>query len=167
MRELRIMLLTLFLATNMIAQDRSIQIANQSKLIDKITQNEDWNIILNYAKKELKLPSDLLSDFSKTIEFQTSHNDTNLIDQFFHTICDSTYTEFPFGKSGHLTVDLYTKPTIDTTEIWQFFSKIYGLNLYPKFAEIINIKEETLLPKLLEYLKNDAYWFKGRFDWYS
>lgn len=86
MRELRIMLLTLFLATNMIAQDRSIQIANQSKLIDKITQNEDWNIILNYAKKELKLPSDLLSDFSKTIEFQTSHNDTNLIDQFFHTI---------------------------------------------------------------------------------
>lgn len=153
---MRIILLILFLATNLVAQDWSVQIANQSKLIVKITQNEDWNSILNYAKKELKLPSDLLTDISQTIEFQTNDKDSNLIDQFFHIMCDSTYTEFPYRRSGHLTDDLYTKPTIDTSEIWKIFNKINGLNLYPKFAEIINIKEETLLPKLIEYLKIDA-----------
>lgn len=156
MRKMRIILLILFVATNMVAQDWSVQIANQSKLIGKIIQNEDWNSILNYAKKELKLPSELLYDISKTIEFQTSHKDSNLIDQFFHIICDSTYTEFPYRKSGHLTDDLYTKPTINTSEIYQFLNNINGLNLYPKFAEIINIKEETLIPKLIEYLKIDA-----------
>ena len=156
MREMTIILLILFLATNIVAQDWYVQIANQSKLIGKITQNEDWNSIFNYAKKELELPSESLSDILKTIEFQTSHKDSNLIDQFFHHICDSTYREFPYRRSGNLTDDLYIKPTIDTSEIWQILNKINGLNLYPKFAEIINIKEETLLPKLIEYLKNDA-----------
>jgi len=46
MREMRIILLILFLATNLVAQDWSVQIANQSKLIVKITQNEDWNRIV-------------------------------------------------------------------------------------------------------------------------
>ena len=140
----------------MVAQDWSVQIANQSKLIGKIIQNEDWNSILNYAKKELKLPSESLSDISKTIEFQTSHKDSNLIDYFFQLICDSTYSEFPYRKSGHLTDDLYIKPTIDTSEFWQVLNKINGLNLYSKFAEIINIKEDTLIPQLIDYLQNDA-----------
>lgn len=112
----------------MVAQDWSVQIANQYKLIGKITQNEDWNSILSYAKKELKLPSESLSDISKTIEFQTSHKDSNLIDYFFQIICDSTYSEFPYRKSGHLTDDLYIKPTIDTSEFWQVLNKINGLN---------------------------------------
>ena len=144
------------MATNLVGQDWYVQIGHQSSLINKITANEDWSSILDYAKNELELPSESLYDLTKTIEFQRSRNESNLINQFFFEICDSTYSKFPYRRSGHLTADLYKTPNIDTSEIGQIILKMTGRSLYAKFAALINIDESELIPQLLRSLKNDA-----------
>jgi len=143
-------------ATNLVAQDWYKQIANQSKLIDKITNNEDWNSIYTFAVDELGIGKELLLDLSAASKFKSTIKESTQINQFFQNICDSSYYNFPYRRSGHLTDELYIIPKRDTSKIWQIISQVGGKDLIPKFAEIVNIDEYKLIPELIEYLKNDA-----------
>jgi hypothetical protein len=156
MREMKIFILTILLTSNLVAQEWYDQIKDQHKLIQKITEGENWEDILEYGLTEIKSPKSSTNDISETIQFSKSSIKGSIIDEFFHNICDSTYSEFPYRRSGHLTKDLYITPKKDTSRFALILSNSFGKSLYPEFAQIINIDENELIPKLIEYLKNDA-----------
>lgn len=144
------------MATNLVGQNWYEQIEYQNKLIKEITDGEKWEDILEYGLSEIKLPESYLSDISQSIKFSNDQRNKSTIDNFFHNLCDSIYTEFPYRKSGHLTKNLYIVPKKDTSHVSQILAKSFGKSLYSEFAQIVNIPEEELIPKLLYYLNNDS-----------
>lgn len=155
MKEVQLILLSLFFLVNSNAQDLFQHIRDQNKLIGKIKNNDSWETIYQFAQKELDLSGDVLNDISRTIKFKTEPSLTP-IDKFFHNICDSICLGFPYRKSGYLTNDLYLIQTFDTSEIKIFIRGLEGINLYPQIAELLQLDEKVLLPQLMEYLNNDS-----------
>ncbi len=140
---------------SLLAQDWNMHVTNQSKLIEKISNNEDWKGIYDYAKDELILSEASLCDISKSIEFGSSNSDETIIDQFFHSICDSSYAIFPYRSSGRLSERHFFAET-DTSYLARTFNIASGRDLHSHFAALVNIDEEVLIPKLIDYLSNDA-----------
>ena len=108
MKRINAILVIMFFATTLVAQDWHEQIAKQSKLIDKITSNEDWQKTYNFAIDTLGIRKELLHDIAETIKFKSSNEESTIISHFFHSICDTVYGNFPYRRSGHLTPNLYT-----------------------------------------------------------
>ena len=155
MKKVQFIFLSIFFLVNSNAQELFKHIRDQNKLIGKIKNNDSWETIYQCAQKELDLSGDVLNDISRTIKFKSEQSLTPL-DNFFHHICDSVYSSFPYRKSGYLTNELYLVKPPDTSEIGIFIRGIEGKNLYPQIAELLQLEENLLLPQLIEYLKNDA-----------
>ena len=124
---MKVIVLTLFIATNLVGQNWYDQIKDQHKLINKISEGEEWEEILEYGLTELKVSESSISDIYQSIKFSAVSKNKTSIDKFFQNLCDSTYTEFPYRRSGHLTNDLYIVPEKDTSYFALILSKSFGI----------------------------------------
>lgn len=111
----------------MVGQNWYDQIKDQHKLINKISDGEEWEEILEYGLIELKVSESSISDIYQSIKFSAVRKNKTSIDKFFQNLCDSTYTEFPYRRSGHLTNDLYIVPEKDTSYFARILAKSFGI----------------------------------------
>ncbi len=146
----------LLVSFNLFSQDWYKQVADQAKLISKVISKESWDSIYQFAKNELSIPKESLTDISKTIVFLNNKSNLSPIDKFFHIICDSVYKDFPYRRSGHLSKDLYIIPTHETNELDIILNRAFGKSLNSEFAVLIQYDIKVLIPELLKYLNNDA-----------
>lgn len=154
--KITLLILTILLSINLKAQDWYNQISGQVYLIEKINKHESWDSIYNFAYNKLKIHKETLDDILESIVFKNQKVGQSVVDEFFHNICDSVYSNFPFRSSGHLYKGLYYNPSPEPTEFEITLSSIYGKNLNWEFAKLLQLDLEILLPQLQKYLSNDA-----------
>lgn len=110
----------------------------------------DWDSML--ITNDTSIIGTYVSDIQQTIALLKSPMD-NEVDSFFHAICSTWYSTFPYRVSAHLQEELFIE---DTSYLNRRREKVYGKNLYPKVSQIINLPSNQSIPLLIEYLDNHA-----------
>ena len=158
-----ITILLVSFSANLFAQDiqwlkEAIEPTSETRLADKIRNKEKWQDIYQYGIEELNISEDSLSDIELTLKLNSPSKNSTKVDSFFHLICDSTFTEFPYRQSGHLTKSIYTSHSKNIEYDSVLLDLIYpvGGSLYPKITELLSLDKKILLPQLINYLSNDA-----------
>jgi len=118
--------------------------------IQQIKGEMDWDSIL--ITNDTSIIGTYVSDIQQTIELLKSPME-NEVDSFFHAICSTWYSTFPYRVSAHLQEELFIE---DTSYLNRRREKVYGKNLYPKVSQIINLPSNKSIPLLIEYLDNHA-----------
>lgn len=129
----------------------------ETKIADKIKNNELWENIYKYGLKNLKVSKESLRDISQTLNLEELNRNSTIVDTFFHLIIDSSYSNFPYRVSGKLSTSYYETPKSNPSKsIIKLKDSRLRKNLIPKIAELIELDEKILLPQLIKYLENDA-----------
>ena len=173
MKAIFITLITISFSTCLIAQHWESHIYEQRDLIDDIVMELSWDNIFYNAKKNLQIDDTYTSDISSTLNFIQS-DPINKIDTFFHLICNTAFSNFPYRKSGRLEKTLYQSENHLVIEAKENDSKLSKLiappppptppslgfkkykSLYPYIRELTSLDSNKSIPLLFNYLRNDA-----------
>jgi hypothetical protein len=118
--------------------------------IEQIKGGMDWDSILE--TNDTSIIGTYVSDIQQTLALLKSPME-NEVDSFFHAICSTWYSTFPYRVSAPLQEELFIE---DTSYLNRRREKVYGKNLYPKVSEILNLPSNESIPLLIEYLNNHA-----------
>ena len=124
-----------------------------ASFIEKIKSGMDWDSILKTT--DTSLVRMYSSDIQQSIKLLKSPM-VNEVDSFFHEICSTWYTEFPYRVSSHLQDEVYKLYEEDTSELGRILESQIGKSLYPSVSQIINNPTNESIPLLIAYLDNHA-----------
>lgn len=139
----------------LLAQNWFDQLDATNGFIASIAKGNSWDSLSQIAKSDSISYAGFYDDISQTIHFKKKATTKSNVDSLFLIICDSTFHQFPFRRSGHLDKRYYTVEKPKTTQA--IFPSAFGnKSLYPQIAQILNGNKNIIIPQLILFLENDA-----------